>query len=44
MFKKEENDKWFHDDSGKKHIYKKGFDKFLGNKENWKYLIKQYKK
>jgi hypothetical protein len=35
---KEDSD-WIHDLSGKKHIFKEGFDAFLSDKGNWKYLI-----
>jgi hypothetical protein len=35
----EKDQDWIHDRSGKKHIFKGGFDSFLNNKENWKYLI-----
>jgi NAD-dependent SIR2 family protein deacetylase len=34
-----ENDIWIHDKSERKHIFKKGFEEFLSNRENWKYLL-----
>lgn len=38
LYKKEENDIWFHDSSNRKHIYKQGFDNFLSNGLNWTLL------
>ncbi|GHU78659.1 hypothetical protein FACS1894145_1160 [Bacteroidia bacterium] len=39
MEKGDEDEDWFHDKSGKKHIYKQGFKKFLeDNKSSWKFL------
>lgn len=37
---KNENETWAHDSSEKKHIYKKGLNSFLQNKEAWKVLTK----
>lgn len=41
MYKKEENDIWFHDSSNRKHVYKQGFDVFLSDSLNWKKLIEE---
>ena len=34
-----EDEIWAHDKTGSKHIYKKGFDSFLRNREGWKLLL-----
>lgn len=39
LYKKEENDIWFHDSSNRKHIYKQGFDSFLSDSSHWKRLL-----
>jgi hypothetical protein len=42
-FIKEESDEtWLHDRSGRKYVYKKGFDSFLKDSSNWKYLLPRY--
>ena len=40
LYKKEENDIWFHDVTNRKHVYKQGFDEFLSDKMNWRLLLK----
>lgn len=34
-----EDECWIHNTNSKKHIYKKGFEEFLMDKLNWKYLL-----
>jgi hypothetical protein len=40
MIKKVEDAVWFHDLTGRKHVYKQGFKQFLEVPSNWKYLLK----
>lgn len=39
IYVKVDDNTWVHDISERKHIYKKGFEEFLSNRENWKYLL-----
>lgn len=39
IYTKEEDNIWLHDINNRKHIYKQGFDHFLGNSSNWKRLL-----
>jgi hypothetical protein len=39
MIKKQEDETWFKDKTGRKFIYKKGFEEFLSSKSNWSDLL-----
>lgn len=39
LYKEDEDENWFHGQKRKIHVYKKGVEQFLLDKEHWKYIL-----